>query len=60
MNMSISQALKSDGISMVQRSPKAPFIPGGIERAYSIIKKISTEKRMTIFQQILLCEFVSY
>ena len=56
----ISQALKSDGISLIQRSPKAPFIQGGIERANSMIKKILPGKKMTIFQLILLCEFVMF
>ena len=56
----IYQALKSDGISLIQRSPKAPFIQGGIERANSMIKKILPGKKMTIFQLILLCEFVMF
>ena len=51
---------RSDGISLIQRSLKAPFIQGGIERANSMIKKILPGKKMTIFQLILLCEFVMF
>ena len=56
----ISQALKSDGITLIQRSPKAPFIQCGIERANSMIKKILPGKKMTIFQLILVLEFVMF
>ena len=36
----ISEALKSEGVTLVQRTPKAPFIQGSIERANLLIKKI--------------------
>ena len=56
----ISETLKSEGVSLIQRTLKAPFIHGLVERANSLIKKILPGKRMNVFQLILICEFIMY
>ena len=56
----ISETLKSEGVTLVQRTPKAPFVQGSVEKANSLIKKILPGKRMNVFQLILLCEFIMY
>ena len=37
-----------------------PFIQGGIERANAMMKRILPGKKMTIFQLILVLEFVMF
>ena len=49
----ISETLKSEGVTLVQRKPKATFIQGPVERANSLIKKILPGKRMNVFKLIL-------
>ena len=56
----ISETLKSEGVTLIQRTPKAPFIQGSIERANSLIKKILPGKQMTVFQLVLICEVIMY
>ena len=56
----ISESLKSEGVKLVQRTPKAPWIQGGIERANLVIKKILPGKRMTLFQLLAVCEYITY
>ena len=56
----ISETLKSEGVTLVQRTPKAPFIQGSVERANLLIKKILLGKRMNVFQLMLICEFIMY
>jgi hypothetical protein len=56
----ITETLKSSGVHLVQRVPKAPWIQGSIERANSVIKKIMPGKKMTVFQLALLIENIIF
>jgi hypothetical protein len=56
----ITQTLKSEGVHLVQRVPKAPWIQGSIERANSVIKKIMPGKKMTVFQLAVLIENIIF
>ena len=37
----ITEEMKSAGVKLIQRSPKAPFLQGGIERANAMIKHLN-------------------
>ena len=52
------EELTSQGTSLVQRCPRAPWIQGGVERANSFIKRFLPGKKFTIFQLITYLEYV--
>ena len=54
----ITEELKSQGTCLVQRSPRAPWIQGGVERANSFIKRFLPGKHYTLFQLITYLEYV--
>ena len=56
----VVQSLKSEGVQLIQRSPKAPWVQGSIERANQVIKKILPGKKLTIFQLINVLEHIVY
>ena len=56
----IENELKSSGVTLIQRTPKAPFIQGSIEKANALIKRILPYKRMTLFQLLNILEYVMF
>ena len=56
----VSQSLKSEGIQLVQRSPKSPWVQGSIEQSNQVIKKILPGKKLTMFQLINVLEHIMF
>ena len=52
--------MKSAGVKLIQRSPKAPFLQGGIERANAMIKHLIPRKKFTVFQMLNFIEYAIY
>ena len=56
----VCQSLKSEGVQLVQRSPKSPWVQGSIKRSNQVIKKILPGKRLTMFQLINVLEHIIF
>ena len=56
----VVQSLKSEGVQLIQRSPKSPWVQGSIERANQVIKKILPGKKLTMFQLINVLEHIMF